>query len=81
MKLPRDISGVELASRLRRFDYHTLRQTGSHIRLVSTRMGEEHRITIPAHRALRVGTLSSILAEVASYLEMTKEELASRLFG
>jgi len=32
------------------------------------------------HRTLRVGTLSDILSDVASYLEMDKEELAKRLF-
>jgi hypothetical protein len=26
------------------------RQTGSHLRLTSSRMGSEHHITIPAHR-------------------------------
>jgi hypothetical protein len=33
------------------------------------------------HKALRLGTLSGILRDVASYLEMSKEELAEELFG
>jgi len=38
-------------------------------------------ITIPRHAALRVGTLSAIVAEVASYLETSREKLAEDLFG
>jgi predicted RNA binding protein YcfA (HicA-like mRNA interferase family) len=36
MKLPRDISGVDLAKRLGRIGYEVTRQAGSHLRL-STR--------------------------------------------
>ena len=81
MKLPRDLSGAELAALLGRHGYEISRQTGSHLRLTSTARGSEHHITIPAHRSLRVGTLSGILADLASYLEMGKEELAESLFG
>jgi len=81
LKLPRDISGAELASLLGRYGYEVTRQTGSHLRLTSTARGTEHHITIPAHRSLRVGTLSGILTDAASYLEMGKEELAEGLFG
>jgi len=42
--------------------------------------GREHHVTIPMHQALRVGTLSQILTDIASYLEMDKEELANTLF-
>ena len=81
MKLPRDLSGAELASHLSRYGYEISRQTGSHLRLTSTATGSEHHITIPAHRSLRVGTLSGILTDVASYLDVGKEELANSLFG
>lgn len=81
MKLPRDMSGAELASLLRQHGYEVSRQTGSHIRLTSSAKGEEHRVTVPAHRSLRVGTLSGILAEVAAHLGKTKEQLAEELFG
>jgi len=81
LKLPRDLSGAELASLLRRYGYEVTRQTGSHIRLTSDAKGPEHHVTIPAHRALRVGTLSGILADVASYLSIDKETLAKELFG
>jgi len=81
LKLPRDLSGTELASLLRRYGYEITRQTGNHPRLTSTAKGIEHHITIPGQRSLRVGTLNAILTEVASYLEMGKEELAESLFG
>ncbi len=66
MKLPRDIGGEELASLLSRYGYQITRQTGSHMRLTSSLQGREHHITIPKHKPLRVGTLSSILNDVAS---------------
>ncbi len=81
MRLPRDISEAELASLLRRYGYEITRQTGSHLRLTSAAKGTQHDITIPAHRSLRVGTLSDILADVAAYLEMEKESLVEDLFG
>ena len=80
MKLPRDLSGADLAKLLRTHGYEVKRQTGSHIRLTSTKQGTESHITIPAHRQLRVGTLSAILTDVASYLEIERDVLAAELF-
>lgn len=81
MKLPRDISGVELARLLGRYGYLSMRQTGSHIRLTSNVQGAEHHITIPAHRSLKVGTLNGILSDVAEYLDLDRNRLAAELFG
>jgi predicted RNA binding protein YcfA (HicA-like mRNA interferase family) len=81
VKLPRDLSGLELATLLRRYGYEVTRQTGSHLRLTSTTLGAEHHVTIPRHASLRVGTLSGILAEVAGYLQRDRAELADELFG
>jgi len=80
LKLPRDLSGEELASLLRRYGYEITRQTGSHIRLTSTFKKREHRVTIPRHKELRIGTLNAILSGVAAYLEMDRDELAQDLF-
>ncbi len=78
MKLPRDLSGQELARLLQRLDYHVTRQTGSHIRL--TRAGDRaHHITIPDHAPLKVGTLNAILKDVAAHLGIGKDELLKRL--
>jgi predicted RNA binding protein YcfA (HicA-like mRNA interferase family) len=81
VKLPRDLSGADLSKLLRVYGYEIKRQTGSHIRLTSTRQGTEHHITVPAHKQLRVGTLSAILADVATYLELERDTLAAGLFG
>jgi predicted RNA binding protein YcfA (HicA-like mRNA interferase family) len=79
-RLPRDTSGHNLAKALAKFGYEVTRQTGSHLRL-TTQVNGEHHVTVPAHDHLRVGTLSGILTEVARHLELSKDELASRLFG
>ena len=81
MKLPRDLPRAELARLLRRYGYAVTRQTGSHLRLTSRMMGTEHHVTIPAHRELRLGTLGSILSEVAEYLKKERENLANELFN
>ncbi|NWF78182.1 MAG: type II toxin-antitoxin system HicA family toxin [Chloroflexi bacterium] len=79
MKLPRDLGGEELAALLGRYGYKITRQTGSHMRLTSTSKGFEHHITIPRHKPLRVGTLSSIVNEIAAYLEIERQELVKEL--
>jgi predicted RNA binding protein YcfA (HicA-like mRNA interferase family) len=80
MKLPRDVGGEELVQLLTRYGYRVARQTGSHMRLISSFKSHEHRITIPRHKPLRVGTLNNILKEVATYLETDREELIRELF-
>ena len=79
MKLPRNLSGNDLAQALKKLGYNVTRQTGSHMRL-TTKEGGEHHVTIPCHASLRVGTLSAILAEVADHFGMTREELIETLF-
>jgi predicted RNA binding protein YcfA (HicA-like mRNA interferase family) len=81
VKLPRDIGGQELAELLKRYGYKVSRQTGSHIRMTSIIKGTEHHLTIPRHKPLKVGTLSSTLNEVAAYMEMDRKSLAAGLFG
>jgi predicted RNA binding protein YcfA (HicA-like mRNA interferase family) len=80
LKLPRDLSGGELASLLARHGYAITRQTGSHLRLTSTLKGPEHHVTIPQHKALNVGTLNAILTDVAAYLETDRADLLEALF-
>ena len=79
MKIPRDIGGKELASLLKRYEYKITRQTGSHVRLTTTINGEHH-ITIPCHKPLKIGTLNSILTDIAKYLEIDKQTLKEELF-
>ena len=78
MRLPRDLSGTQLAQRLSRVGYVVTRQTGSHIRLTTQLLGEHH-ITIPAHDPLRVGTLNSILSDVATHLQRSKDDVLRQI--
>ena len=79
MKLPRDLSGPQLAQLLSHYGYAITRQSGSHLRLTSTNQGEHH-ITIPNHESLRVGTLAGILADVAAHFKVSRDEVVSKLF-
>ncbi len=81
MRLPRDLSGAELAALPRRYGYAPTRQTGSHLRVITTALGSEHHVTIPLHAELRVGTLSAIVGEVAGHLGRDKEDVQRDLFG
>ena len=81
MRLPRDLTGRELAVLLdRHYGYKIARQSGSHLRLVAT-AGGEHRVTVPAGGPLRVGTLAAILGEVATHHGIPRTALEQRLFG
>jgi len=79
-KIPRDVQGLELARALNKFGYSIIRQVGSHMRLECVKDAKHHHITIPAHSPLKIGTLSAILDDVASFLAITKEELVKALF-
>ena len=80
MRLPRDVSGADLARALNVFGYRISRQTGSHLRLTTTQHGEHH-ITIPQRTALRLGTLAGILTDIAERFDLTRDDIAMRLFG
>jgi predicted RNA binding protein YcfA (HicA-like mRNA interferase family) len=81
VKVPRDLRGSDLIKLLNIFGYAPVRQTGSHIRLRSEYGGKEHLITIPNHNPIKLGTVQSILSDVAQNLKMTKQELIERLFN
>jgi predicted RNA binding protein YcfA (HicA-like mRNA interferase family) len=80
MKLPRDLSGAELAKGLAALGYRATRQTGSHLRLTTEEHGEHH-VSVPAHKVLPLGTLRSILRDVARHAGLSLEETVQRLFG
>ena len=79
-RVPRDISGQTLVKLLSRYGYKMTRQTGSHIRLTSHAQGKEHHITIPNHDYVKIGTLNSILNNLAESLGQSKEEIVKDLF-
>lgn len=79
MKIPRDITGTTLVKRLSKYGYSVTRQTGSHIRLTTHENGK-YSITIPSHNPIKVGTLSSILNDIAKHHNITKQKLIDTLF-
>jgi predicted RNA binding protein YcfA (HicA-like mRNA interferase family) len=79
MKLPREMSGLELVHALGKYGYQITRQSGSHIRLTTISQGEHH-LTIPDHKSLKLGIVSAILAEVALHFDIDKNELITQLF-
>jgi predicted RNA binding protein YcfA (HicA-like mRNA interferase family) len=78
MKLPRNLTGLQLVKQLEQLGYQITRQTGSHIR-ITTQQNGEHHITVPAHNPLKTGTLSAILNDVAQHFNLTRDELLNRL--
>lgn len=78
MRIPRDVSGADLVKALQKVGYLVARQTGSHIRVV-IQEPTEHRVTIPNHDFIKIGTLSSILDDVAKHLKIERSELLIRL--
>ena len=73
MKLPRDLYGRDLAAALcRQWDYRQVNQVGSHI-ILQTEKPIHHRLSVPDHKPLRIGTLNSILRDVAAAKRTTRE--------
>lgn len=79
MKLPRNLSGDELIKKLKRLGYEPTRQVGSHVRITTQEKGVHH-VTIPAHKPVKIGTLSAIIKDIANHFEITREELIEKLF-
>lgn len=80
MRLPRDISGQELVKRPERFGNRVTRQTGSHIPMTCDHPEVRH-VTVPSHNPLRIGTLATIVSDVAAHQRIGREEIVQRLFG
>jgi predicted RNA binding protein YcfA (HicA-like mRNA interferase family) len=75
MKLPRDLSGRELASGLcKHWKYREVSQEGSHL-LLATDVPSHQRIAIPLHKSVKVGTLNNILRTVAAHKGTTREAI------
>lgn len=79
MKLPRDVDGATLVELLcRHFGYRKIHQVGSHI-VIQCAAPRHHRIAIPNHRSLRLGTLNAILRAVESALGVSRSEIVGLL--
>jgi predicted RNA binding protein YcfA (HicA-like mRNA interferase family) len=75
MKLPRDLSGAELIKLLcKHFGYRRVNQEGSHV-ILETGEPRQHRISIPDHAPLRIGTLNAILRAIATVKGVEKEDI------
>jgi predicted RNA binding protein YcfA (HicA-like mRNA interferase family) len=75
MKLPRDLSGEDLIKHLcKRWQYAKVHQVGSHV-ILQTNQPTPHRVAVPAHSPLRIGTLNAILSAVATHKGEAKEEI------
>ena len=79
MKFLRSLSADDLINALAHYSYNISKQKGSHIRL-TTHIKNTHHITIPNHNPSNIGTVTSILSDVAGHLGTTKEALLSELF-
>ena len=65
MKLPRDVSGGDAVKAFKRLGFQTVRQEGSHIRMVKG----ARRITIANHKRIAPKTLQSTLRQAGVSLE------------
>jgi predicted RNA binding protein YcfA (HicA-like mRNA interferase family) len=75
MKIPRDISGESLIKILKqKCGYSVINQEGSHVTL-ETDSPSKHRITIPKHPFIKIGTLNNILKAISKHKNTTKEDL------
>ncbi len=75
MKLPRDLYGRELVAVLcRQWGYRQVNQVGSHI-ILQTETPAHHRLAVPDHKPLRIGTLNGILRSVPAAKQTTREAI------
>lgn len=75
MKLPRDLSGDDLIKLLcKHHGYQRVNQEGSHV-ILQTETPQHHRIAIPDHNPLRIGTLNAILNAVARAKGISKGDV------
>jgi predicted RNA binding protein YcfA (HicA-like mRNA interferase family) len=79
VKLPRGLYGRELARVLcAHWAYRQVNQVGSHI-ILQTEIQQHHRLSVPDHKPLRIGTLNAILREVAAAKGVTREDILATL--
>ena len=73
MILSRDLYGRDVAQVLcTRWAYVKVNQVGSHI-ILQTETPTHHRLSVPDHKPLRMGTLNAILREVSAAKNVTLE--------
>jgi predicted RNA binding protein YcfA (HicA-like mRNA interferase family) len=79
VKIPRDVSGRQLAKALcKHWDYWQVHQEGSHI-ILQTDKPSHQRLPVPDHNPIRIGTLNSILRLVATHKCVDKQDVLASL--
>ena len=63
---------------MRKLGYTVTGQSGSHLR-VTTQQGGEHHEVVPNHSPIKLGTLKSMLRNVAQHHRMSVPELMKML--
>jgi predicted RNA binding protein YcfA (HicA-like mRNA interferase family) len=79
VKIPRDLYGRDLAAVLcQRWGYQKVNQVGSHI-ILQTQTPQPHRVSVPDHKPLRIGTLNALLRAVALAKRVSREDILASL--
>ena len=82
MKRPRGLSGTKVVRRLaRHYGYRVTRSRGSHMTVTLTAGGEDHQVTVPRHRDVRIGTLDASIVDVAVIPGLRKQAVRETLFS
>jgi predicted RNA binding protein YcfA (HicA-like mRNA interferase family) len=75
MRIPRDLSGRDLIRVLcKDWGYRKIHQVGSHV-ILETDAPSHHRLAVPDHKVLRIGTLNGILRVVAHHKGVSREDI------
>lgn len=75
MKTPRNLSGVDFSAALiLHWDYSHVHQTGSHI-IIETETPFHQRLSIPNHKPLKAGTLTTLLRLASVHKRVSKEDI------
>jgi predicted RNA binding protein YcfA (HicA-like mRNA interferase family) len=75
MKLPRNVSGDQLADHIcKHWGYTRIAQVGSHI-MLRTETPSRSKQVIPAHSPMRIGIFSKILGQIAAHKQVSREDI------
>lgn len=74
-KLPRNLDSNDFIKLLEHLEYKKVHQRGSHIKFSKIINESKHSISIPNHKPLKVGTLSSIIKQICMQNNLDKEFL------
>jgi len=79
VRIPKDIYGRDFANHLIcRWEFHELRQTGSHI-ILRTDQPYGLTVSVPAHKPLRIGTFKGLLDEISKHRGVAPEDILRNL--